>query len=144
MLIWFVCVSVSEQCVKTGYLPRSVGERTGQTPGSLDKSTMIPHSQYFPLLSCFPLFHLLCFFYIIFNLSLFHSFNSIFTSFFPSPLPLISFVLFFFVSLSFNIMPICEKRLKHVLFRCHPSSALFCQLQRSRGYLGLVIISCGE
>lgn len=28
---------MSEQSVKTGYLPRSVGERTGQTPEGLDK-----------------------------------------------------------------------------------------------------------
>lgn len=142
VLIWFVCVSVPEQCVKTAYLPCWWERELGRVQKAWTNTT-IPHSQYFLLLSRFPLFDLLCIYnfqsqpFLFFQLRIY--------LFFPLLLlPLISFALFFFVSLSSNTMPVCEKRLKHVLFCCHPSSALFCQLQKSCGYLGLVIISCGE
>lgn len=52
---WFdlllCCVSASERCVKTGYLPRSVGERergrerTGQAPEGLDKHRVTTNQQ---------------------------------------------------------------------------------------------------
>lgn len=39
------CVSASEQCVERGYLPRLVGERSGQAPEGLDKHHVTTNQQ---------------------------------------------------------------------------------------------------
>lgn len=125
---WFglllCCVSASEQCVKTGYLPRSVGERTGQAPDGLDKHHVTSQPIFPPSVSLSSLFDSLCIYLfnlysLFFSLSLFH----VYPPFLSLPL-LFSSALFSFVSLTSNIMSICEKRLKRVLFCCHPHPCL--------------------
>lgn len=120
---WFglllCCVSASEQCVKTAYLPRSVGERTGPAPDGLDEHHVTSQPIFSPSVSLFSLFDFLC----IYPRTLF--------VFFVFTLPLLfSSALFFFVSLSCSIMSICEKRLKHVSFGCphHPPPTHPCLL----------------
>ena len=52
---WFglllCCVSASEQCVKTAYLPRSVGERTGPAPDGLDEHHVTSQPIFSPSVS---------------------------------------------------------------------------------------------
>lgn len=144
--LFLCCVSASEQCVKTGYLPRSVGERTGQAPKGLDKHHVTSQPIFSPSVS-------LSFPFDVFCICLFFFLNS--TAFFFTlsiqSLPLFSLPtapallcpLFLCLSL-FQHNAFLWKRLKHVLFGCHPTPAFFCGLQKNCGYLVLVIISCRE
>lgn len=140
---WFglllCCVSASEQCVKTAYLPRSVGERTGPAPDGLDEHHVTSQPIFSPSVSLFSLFDFFC----IYPRTLF-----VFFCFHP-PAPVLLCPLF-----------LCLPLLQHNVYlwkevetcfiwlpppsTTHPPLPFFCELQKSCGYIGLVIISCRE
>lgn len=125
LLLW--CVPASEQCVKTGYLPCSVGEgenwaasrRPGQTP-CCHKSTKSPSTaRLFSF--CLPSLSLsftLCLSFFISKALFWCPFSSIFPPLFFSLVLLLSPGLLFFVSRPANIMSTCGARPKRVSFGC--------------------------